>query len=86
MTASDRSTAGPVGPEPTGPTVRYLADAVVPCDGSGPVLRPGVVEVTGGTVTHVGRAGSPDHGSPPGRSGSAVRSSPAWSTSTATRR
>ena len=40
-------------------TVRYLADAVVPCDGSGPVLRPGVVEVSGGVITHVGRTGSP---------------------------
>ena len=39
--------------------VRYVADAVVPCDGSTPVLRPGVVEVSGGTVTHVGPAGSP---------------------------
>jgi 5-methylthioadenosine/S-adenosylhomocysteine deaminase len=52
----------PVGPtEGPGPadTVRYLADAAVPCDGSGRVLRPGVVEVSGATVTHVGSAGSP---------------------------
>lgn len=42
--------------------VRYSADAVVPCDGSGPVLRPGVVEVSGGVITHVGRTGSPTEG------------------------
>jgi 5-methylthioadenosine/S-adenosylhomocysteine deaminase len=36
--------------------VRYLADAVVPCDQPGRVLRPGVVEVVGGTVRHVGSA------------------------------
>ncbi len=39
-------------------TVRYRADAVVPCDGSGPVLRPGVVEVSGAVITHVGRHSS----------------------------
>lgn len=37
------------------PTVRFVADAVVPCDGSGPVLRPGAVEVAGDTVVRVGR-------------------------------
>ncbi len=46
--------------EPPGPTetLRYLADAVVPCDGSGRVLRPGVVEVSGSTIAHVGSAAS----------------------------
>ncbi len=34
--------------------VRYLADAVVPCDGSGRVLRPGFVELVGGAVARVG--------------------------------
>ena len=38
--------------------VRYLADAVVPCARPGEVLRPGVVEVVGDTVTHVGPLGS----------------------------
>ncbi len=44
-----------------GPTdvVRYRADAVVPCDVPGRVFRPGVVEVSGGAVTHVGGSGSP---------------------------
>ena len=54
--------------------VRYSADAVVPCDGSGPVLRPGVVEVSGGVITHVGRTGSPAEGARSGRYGSAARS------------
>ena len=40
------------------------ADAVVPADGSGPVLRPGVVEVVGGTITHVGRSADPDAAGP----------------------
>jgi 5-methylthioadenosine/S-adenosylhomocysteine deaminase len=35
-----------------------VADAVVPCDQPGAVLRPGVVEVVGDTVTHVGPVGS----------------------------
>jgi 5-methylthioadenosine/S-adenosylhomocysteine deaminase len=35
-------------------TVRYVADAVVPCTGDVAVLRPGAVEVSGGTVTRVG--------------------------------
>ena len=51
-------------PAEPGGAVRYMADAVVPCDGTGPVLRPGVVEVTDGTITHVGRTGSPDPGVP----------------------
>jgi len=34
--------------------VRYVADAVVPCDGSVPVFRPGAVEVAGDTVVRVG--------------------------------
>ena len=45
---------GPADPAP----VRYVADAVVPCDRPGTVLRPGVVEVAGDTVTHVGRVAS----------------------------
>ena len=43
------STAG--GPE----TVRFVADAVVPCDGTVPALRPGAVEVVGDTIVRVGR-------------------------------
>jgi 5-methylthioadenosine/S-adenosylhomocysteine deaminase len=38
-------------------TVRYVADAVVPCTGDGMVLRPGAVEVAGDTVTRVGTPG-----------------------------
>ncbi|HZM56260.1 MAG TPA: amidohydrolase [Acidimicrobiales bacterium] len=34
--------------------VRYVADAVVPCDEGGRVLRPGTVEVSGGTISAVG--------------------------------
>lgn len=34
--------------------VRYSAEAVVPCDQPGRVLRPGFVEVSGDTVTRVG--------------------------------
>ncbi len=37
--------------------MRYVADAVVPCDGSSAVLRPGGVEVRGDTVVRVGRPG-----------------------------
>jgi 5-methylthioadenosine/S-adenosylhomocysteine deaminase len=44
--------------------VRYRADAVVPCDGSGRVLRPGVVEVSGAAITHVGSTGSATVGPP----------------------
>ncbi len=47
---SGRSEPGPGGPVP----VRYVADAVVACVHPGEVLRPGVVEVRGDTVTHVG--------------------------------
>jgi 5-methylthioadenosine/S-adenosylhomocysteine deaminase len=41
----------------TGPsgTVRYVADAVVPCDGSVAAHRPGAVEVAGDAVVRVGR-------------------------------
>jgi 5-methylthioadenosine/S-adenosylhomocysteine deaminase len=39
--------------------VRYRADVVVPCDGTGAILRPGVVEVVGDTVVHVGPTASP---------------------------
>ena len=50
---------GRPGPGPAEATpVRYVADAVVACDRPGHVLRPGVVEVAGDTVTHVGRSGS----------------------------
>jgi 5-methylthioadenosine/S-adenosylhomocysteine deaminase len=42
----------------SGDVVRYEADAVVPCDVPGRVLRPGVVEVEGGVVRHVGSEGS----------------------------
>jgi 5-methylthioadenosine/S-adenosylhomocysteine deaminase len=35
-------------------TVRFVADAVVPCTGDGDVLRPGAVEVAGDTVVRVG--------------------------------
>ena len=49
------------GPDRAGPgavaTVRYVADAVIPCDGSVPVLRPGAVEVAGDSVVRVGRPG-----------------------------
>jgi 5-methylthioadenosine/S-adenosylhomocysteine deaminase len=38
-------------------TVRYRADAVVPCDGSRRVLRPGFVEVFDGAITRVGALG-----------------------------
>jgi len=66
--ASLGPTGGRVGPDPVrsgpGGTVRYAADAVVPADGSGPVLRPGVVEVVGGTITHVGRSADPDAAGP----------------------
>ena len=40
--------------EPPSPTVRLVADAVVPCAGDGAVLVPGAVEVSGDTVTRVG--------------------------------
>jgi 5-methylthioadenosine/S-adenosylhomocysteine deaminase len=39
------------------PTVRYVADAVVPCTAGGAVLRPGAVEVSGDAVTRVGTPG-----------------------------
>ena len=39
---------------PAPETVRYRADAVVPCSEPGRVLRPGWVEVTGDTITAVG--------------------------------
>jgi 5-methylthioadenosine/S-adenosylhomocysteine deaminase len=51
-------------PPPDAAPVRYRADAVVPCDQPGLVLRPGVVEVSGDTVTHVGRSGTPSDGPP----------------------
>jgi len=53
-----------VGTGPSGARIRYTADAVVPCDQPGRVLRPGVVEVAGDTVTHVGPTGSEPPGPP----------------------
>jgi 5-methylthioadenosine/S-adenosylhomocysteine deaminase len=44
----------------SGPVRRYRADAVVPCDGSRRVLRPGFVEVVDGAVARVGAVGEPD--------------------------
>jgi 5-methylthioadenosine/S-adenosylhomocysteine deaminase len=44
---------------PPGGRVRYVADAVVPCDGSGRILVPGVVEVEGDTIVTVGPVGGP---------------------------
>ena len=38
--------------------VRYVADAVVPCDGSVSALRPGAVEVAGDTLVRVGSPAS----------------------------
>lgn len=64
--------------------VRVRADAVVPCDGSTGILRPGVVEVSGDTVTHVGGVNSLGRG--PGAGEVRVRGAllPVWSTSTVT--
>ena len=45
------------GAAPCGGTVRYVADAVVPCTGGAVVLRPGAVEVSGDSVTRVGTPG-----------------------------
>ena len=53
-----RSGLSPRGAAP----VRYRADAVVACDRPGLVFRPGVVEVSGDTVTHVGTSGTQTHG------------------------
>ncbi len=44
----------PTRPEPGSGVVRYVADAVVPCDGSAHAYRPGAVEVSGDTVLRVG--------------------------------
>lgn len=52
-----------------GGRVRYVADAVVPCDGSGRILVPGAVEVDGDTIVSVGPVGSPGAGAPPGAAG-----------------
>ncbi len=38
-------------------TTRYRSDAVVPCDGSRRVLRPGFVDVADGAITRVGALG-----------------------------
>jgi 5-methylthioadenosine/S-adenosylhomocysteine deaminase len=53
-------------------TVRFVADAVVPCDGTGRVLRPGHVDVVDGGITAVrggpaADAGRGEPGRPPGR-------------------
>jgi 5-methylthioadenosine/S-adenosylhomocysteine deaminase len=49
------------GPGPAGSgdavTVRYVADAVIPCHGPVAVLRPGAVEVVGDGIVAVGRPG-----------------------------
>jgi 5-methylthioadenosine/S-adenosylhomocysteine deaminase len=45
-------------PDRSSRRVRYVADAVVPCDGTGRILVPGVVEVEGDTIVHVGPVGS----------------------------
>ena len=60
MVDTPSSPPGPPDASPDGPaaTVRYVADAVVPCDGSGSVVRPGAVEVSGDTVVRVGRPGA----------------------------
>jgi len=50
----DGSDAPPAGPSGA---VRYVADAVVPCDGSVPAYRPGAIEVVGDTVVRVGTPG-----------------------------
>ncbi len=57
-------TPDPAGapPYPGDEVVRFRADAVVPCDRPGRVIRPGVVEVAGERVTLVGPAGSPPDG------------------------
>jgi 5-methylthioadenosine/S-adenosylhomocysteine deaminase len=52
-----REDGGSGGPDQVGGTVRYVADAVVPCDGSVPAHRPGAVEVEGDTVVRVGTPG-----------------------------
>jgi len=44
----------PIQPGPGPDLVRFVADAVVPCDGSQPAFRPGAIEVSGGTVRRVG--------------------------------
>jgi len=52
------SDGAPFRPEASTPafpaTVRFVADAVVPCTGEGAVLRPGAVEIAGDTVVRVG--------------------------------
>jgi 5-methylthioadenosine/S-adenosylhomocysteine deaminase len=58
------SSVGHAGAGEHGEPVRYRADAVVPCDGSGRVLRPGVVETSGDTVTRVGTLDSTGDGPP----------------------
>ena len=67
----DEARSGPTGgrsPAGTGQVVRYVADAVVPCDGAPAVLRPGAVEVREDTVVRVGRPGdlraTDDRGAP----------------------
>ena len=47
---------------PSADRVRYVADAVVPCDGSGRILVPGAVEVEGDTIVSVGPVGGHDAG------------------------
>jgi 5-methylthioadenosine/S-adenosylhomocysteine deaminase len=49
-----------------GGRVRYVADAVVPCDGSGRILVPGAIEVEGDTIVSVGPVGGRQAGGAPG--------------------
>jgi 5-methylthioadenosine/S-adenosylhomocysteine deaminase len=56
---------------PPGGRVRYVADAVVPCDGSGLILVPGAVEVEGDTIVSVGPVGWPAREAGDGPSGGA---------------
>ena len=52
--ANTSGTASGQSRSPGEETVRYVADAVVPCAGSVAVFRPGAVEVSGDSVTRVG--------------------------------
>ena len=59
---SSPASSYPSSPAPGGgslhETLRFVADAVVPCDVPGAVLRPGAVEVSEGRVTRVGPVSS----------------------------
>ena len=66
---------------PPGGRVRDVADAVVPCDGSGRILVPGVVEVEGNTIVNVGPVGGParEAGDAPGARAPSVPAVPGGS-------